>query len=422
MNCSVCGVENNENAKFCRKCGAAIRPDESQGNTCPVCQTAQKKNAKFCQGCGYNFSIVGTAAPSTQSPVQPTSGASVSGGVSQTEVVDQVGETKPCPSCGNRLKLNAKFCGKCGFSFVAGKHLESAESPQHISAPPPLFSANSPVEAAASTVIVAGQEGDLSGAMLRPSGLPNVPLPKAKSGKNMTLIGAMVLLLCAAAGGGYWWFGVKVPADQAAQASQGEATSQADIGLASSAPVATAEPQGEPAQPPAIVAPTTVEAKNDPSGATQNQGSATNDVKSGEPARTPAVLAVKKKPTDTTQNQDAAISEAEQERKQTSVKTAVIDKPKPSSPPATAQVAPAAPSMPPLSAPPAQEEKLDSQSEAMLVMGEQMQASRMYSGALDAANQILKKYPGNPRATRLKDKARTEIERHMKEAYKGIIR
>ncbi len=50
MNCSGCGAENFEGAKFCDACGTAL----AQG--CPSCGASNRAGARFCNGCGAALS------------------------------------------------------------------------------------------------------------------------------------------------------------------------------------------------------------------------------------------------------------------------------------------------------------------------------------------------------------------------------
>jgi membrane protease subunit (stomatin/prohibitin family) len=44
--CPACGHPNDEDAKFCDDCGAAV------SKACPTCGAANDGHAKFCDGCG----------------------------------------------------------------------------------------------------------------------------------------------------------------------------------------------------------------------------------------------------------------------------------------------------------------------------------------------------------------------------------
>jgi len=60
VNCSACGHENSESARFCGSCGA------SQASTvsCPACQTENPKQNRFCNDCGQ--ALATTAARAAQ--------------------------------------------------------------------------------------------------------------------------------------------------------------------------------------------------------------------------------------------------------------------------------------------------------------------------------------------------------------------
>ena len=47
--CPACGHPNDQDAKFCDDCGAAI------SKSCPACGAVNDGDAKFCDGCGNRF-------------------------------------------------------------------------------------------------------------------------------------------------------------------------------------------------------------------------------------------------------------------------------------------------------------------------------------------------------------------------------
>lgn len=53
MNCTNCGKELPENAKFCAECGARVE----KSNTCPNCGEALKPEARFCHNCGEALQV-----------------------------------------------------------------------------------------------------------------------------------------------------------------------------------------------------------------------------------------------------------------------------------------------------------------------------------------------------------------------------
>lgn len=54
MNCKACGFPNNDDAKFCRACGAGLhqQPGDQHGKRCPSCDFENPKDALFCAHCG----------------------------------------------------------------------------------------------------------------------------------------------------------------------------------------------------------------------------------------------------------------------------------------------------------------------------------------------------------------------------------
>jgi class 3 adenylate cyclase/tetratricopeptide (TPR) repeat protein len=57
MKCPSCQFENNEEAKFCKECGAKL------ALFCPNCESILKPDCKFCEECGYKLSLPLEQAP-----------------------------------------------------------------------------------------------------------------------------------------------------------------------------------------------------------------------------------------------------------------------------------------------------------------------------------------------------------------------
>lgn len=57
MICNACGVNNNEENKFCINCGEELVETEStSGNNCPSCGAENSEDNKFCISCGHQLS------------------------------------------------------------------------------------------------------------------------------------------------------------------------------------------------------------------------------------------------------------------------------------------------------------------------------------------------------------------------------
>ncbi len=84
MQCSNCGSEVREGAKFCRECGSEIvwKTEVLNANVCPKCGNTLEEGALFCNNCGCR--------------------------IAQEENV------KYCTCCNSPLKEGALFCGECG--------------------------------------------------------------------------------------------------------------------------------------------------------------------------------------------------------------------------------------------------------------------------------------------------------------------
>lgn len=136
---------------------------------CIVCQIENAVTAKFCRGCG-----------SALSSVLPEAGG--------------VAASKSCPHCASGLKQEAKFCGKCGFSFMP--------PPEAVVAPPvqpqPVVSV--------SPVRVSLQQGMAETVEVQQKA-PDVAAPVSLRRENSKLfwgatIAALVLLM--GVGAAYW--------------------------------------------------------------------------------------------------------------------------------------------------------------------------------------------------------------------------
>ncbi len=113
----------------------------ASSKTCPECQTSNPESAKFCVGCGAPLAKEVTpttsseASPSSPSEASPSSPSEVTPATSSGETPTVTPTSPPsddykkCPSCGQKNKLNAKFCIICGHKFenesATGKPLES---------------------------------------------------------------------------------------------------------------------------------------------------------------------------------------------------------------------------------------------------------------------------------------------------------
>ncbi|MCR5128227.1 MAG: zinc ribbon domain-containing protein, partial [Lachnospiraceae bacterium] len=76
VNCSKCGAELPENAKFCLECGEKVVVLQENEMICPSCGKATPKG-KFCMECGAPLA-------------------------------------KKCPNCGQDVPAGGKFCLECG--------------------------------------------------------------------------------------------------------------------------------------------------------------------------------------------------------------------------------------------------------------------------------------------------------------------
>lgn len=407
MKCINCQTENKDTAKFCRGCGAAltaigaVQLPEATIKSCPGCQNACKLDTKFCPKCGHSFAAAVAVPEAVPAPISIEQPQQV-----EIKIEEKAAEgTKLCPGCGNSLKLTAKFCGKCGFDF------EPAQSVQRVELNPPQDQSVRSIEAilpvvtpaAAPTKEVKSIPPELKKdapaikePSVQPKPEPMQPAPPKKiahpemtgqeqAAKSYVVPTIAILLVSLIGGGAYWWFKVKNATEQVTQAG-------------SSHPYGVVEPAS--AVPVAAVPISAV-----PVAAVKEEMEA--------PSQTPQAVSADNRSSGTTVKQSNVVSGVKKERKQSSEKNDAIEEPKRSNAPVAYEKP--IPSVPSVSPPPDQDIKLDSQSESMLAMAEQMYASKSYSAVLDLAKQVLRKHPSNPRATRLINNSHAEIERQQNE-------
>lgn len=412
--CPGCQNSCKPAAKFCLKCGhdfavafilsetepvavvaeqsAEIRMDENpieETKLCPGCSNSLKLAAKFCGKCGFSFVAeeqtkspervespveVILAAPVFASEEHRTTGkAEVHSPKSEQEntsgeVVVPAEEINSCPSCSNQLKENAKFCGKCGFSFAAGSQ---PESPGKIE----------PVKVAA-----LNQPATRSAPEISPQVAQHDAIRETKSGSKALLIGAVLASSFALSGGSYWWFKVRNVDFPVLPAAQTAIPPNVVVEPVSSVPVATIAPASSV---PVV------------------------DVKKEAPSDVPPAVAAVKSSSGAAVSQSDVAKDVKKENKQVRAKNDAVEKLKHSSP--TVVHEPTPHPVPPVPQPPVQDVKLDPQNESMLAMADKMYASKSYSAVLDLAKPVLKKYPGNPHATRLINNSHAAIDRQQDE-------
>ena len=73
VKCGVCGSENVESAKFCKRCGAALLREKDDGLVeCPTCKKRSERGTKFCKYCGTKLPAESeTLCPTCKKPTEP---------------------------------------------------------------------------------------------------------------------------------------------------------------------------------------------------------------------------------------------------------------------------------------------------------------------------------------------------------------
>lgn len=254
--CTACNAENDDKAKFCRVCGAAlvattpsIAPPENAQKVCPSCQTHNKLGAKFCLGCGYKFadasapvsSPLARPQPSGSPPAEPLVVAStVPKVVTQTT---QPGPTVVAPTVVIPTTPPSSPQPRTAPAIPATPVVEL------VAAKPPMRPApfEKPLVETSDRI-----RSDPSPAPARESiPSPTVAAPREdppRHGMKVTLIIAVVVLISLLAGGGYWYFGrPKTSIDGLAAPT---APIKPAVNVAPTLPAAPIQPAADPVKAP----------------------------------------------------------------------------------------------------------------------------------------------------------------------------
>ena len=107
MKCPKCGFENDENARFCEKCGSALRPQTTwKGQEETVAFSQEKGRERFREETGQTeFYSDGNGT---------WEGQQVDWGSPQGDQTYRGYPEKRCPRCGSLLEENCGFCPVCG--------------------------------------------------------------------------------------------------------------------------------------------------------------------------------------------------------------------------------------------------------------------------------------------------------------------
>lgn len=93
---------------------------------CPRCAERVNSGAKVCHHCGYEFMpdqplLTTTGTPALPIASEPAPAVAVA--------VPVAIATKPCPNCGNEVKVDAKFCQHCGYQFETPAPAGTGQAP-----------------------------------------------------------------------------------------------------------------------------------------------------------------------------------------------------------------------------------------------------------------------------------------------------
>jgi len=385
--CSQCRHDCKLGARFCLKCGhefalaviapeteavavmaqppAAINADDQPAEaskSCPGCSNPLKPNAKFCGKCGFSFADEAqqTATGTIDLPPAAIVAKPIEVAV-PIEGAAPLEERPSCPSCGGTVKENARFCGNCGFTFSAGS---SAEPPDKTLSLQKMEPAQAPV---------LNRPAPRSEPEIRPQVAQHEAIRGTKSGGKAVLMGTVLASVIAVAGGSYWW--LKVGNADTPVMPMALTATPAKVELASAVPLATTvAPAPVPASAVEVVAKTELVPA-------ARQSETVKETKNGK-------------------SPEKVKKEAGEKSKHSSAVAVHEAQPVPTSP-ARQSVVP--------------DVAIDAQSQTMLAMADKMYASKSYTSVLDLARPVLKKYPGNSHANRLVNNSRAAIDRQQTE-------
>lgn len=109
--CSRCGKENQAHYKFCLGCGSEL-PRDAQVSSEPKSQTPSSGMRASQPG------VEDDPSPAGAQPQERTSPGSSPAPAGSGPPAPISGETVVCPSCGEQVPSNFKFCGSCGHRMV----------------------------------------------------------------------------------------------------------------------------------------------------------------------------------------------------------------------------------------------------------------------------------------------------------------
>lgn len=124
--CTNCGIELNENMKFCPNCGSSIPVKK----VCTNCGTELIEGMKFCHNCGASVENTGNKVESAnhlsgqQSPINnnilsneqtPSVNTATPAGNTTAPVVNSTAvPSNICTNCGKEIPSEKNFCPYCG--------------------------------------------------------------------------------------------------------------------------------------------------------------------------------------------------------------------------------------------------------------------------------------------------------------------
>lgn len=129
--CTKCYATLQPGAKFCGRCGAEVKPPETQARSaageCPSCGHRNALDASFCESCGTQLSRAAEPAGQSYRPPQtgdsPQSGTHHAAPPSEDPWATGPGYERPldpdstCPRCGEFRSADETACANCGLPF-----------------------------------------------------------------------------------------------------------------------------------------------------------------------------------------------------------------------------------------------------------------------------------------------------------------
>lgn len=240
--CTSCNTENQDSAKFCKKCGTGL-VKQVTGHPCSGCGAQLQPGAKFCKSCGKPTASVPVATPEVPAAVEALAAPEAPAPIEVPVVAEA--PTAPEPS----LPQTAPVEPPPEIGIVRGTSevpvaADTTLPPSHLPKPTDTASADTDAKQPAPKAAAADGERD--------------------NGKQLKMIIAGAVAVVLIGGGLFWWQSTSRPAAALDDAAT-QPTQEANTALPPPVPEAAPPTRpSEPAVPSASIAPAAPPAETAP--------------------------------------------------------------------------------------------------------------------------------------------------------------